>query len=279
MRWSQGVWSEERLKEAVNKTSNYYALPYGPSGTASEDDPRAVELYFLRLEKAGLGQLKRPDLLIFRRTDQAAVDGIIAALGGIEELPFTSEDEPLMQALLAKATLAIECENSLWVARKMPLYGKPLKPMKRLGGKLGLKKNPVVPTVIVKEQDLFPLRQWQAQHKIKIHVWHVFYDMAFGIALDYAEELIAQGLIEPREQVFQATGGQTTTKTTYNIYYHYAYELGEAREQPSLAAAYVIDKNGHILPYVKFEGGSMTLSDQALETLDRISKMKNEAAS
>ena len=279
MRWSQGVWSEERLKEAVNETTDYYALPYGPSGTAPDDDPRAVELYFLRLEEAGLGQLKRPDLLIFRRTDQAAVDEIVAAIGGVEELPFTSEAEPLMQALLSKALLAIECENSLWVARQMPLYGKPLKPMKRLGGKLGLKKNPVVPTVIVKEQDLSPLRQWQARHNIKIHDWHVFYDMAFGIALDDAEKLIAQGLIEPREQVFQATGGQTTTKTTYNIYYHYAYELGEAREQPSLAAAYVIDKNGHILPYVKFDGGSMTLSVQALEILGRISEMKNEAAS
>ncbi len=223
--------------------------------------------------------MKRPDLLIFRRTDQAAVDKVVTDLGGVEELPFTSEDEPLMQALLSKAILAIECENSLWVARQMPLYGKPLKPMKRLGGKPGLKKNPVVPTVIVKEQDLSPLRQWQARHNIKIHVWHVFYDMAFGIALDYAEELIAQGLIEPREQVFQATGGQTTTKTTYNIYYHYAYELGAAREQPSLAAAYVIDKNGHILPYVKFDGGSMTLSVQALEVLDCISGIKNEAAS
>src|SRR5947209_15021507 len=237
MRWSQGVWSEERLKEAVNETDNYYALPYGPSGTAPEDDPRAVELYFLRLEKAGLGQLKRPDLLIFRRADQSPVDDIVAALGGIEELPFTSEDEPLMRALLSKAILAVECENSLWVARQMPLYGKPLKPMKRLGGKPGLKKNPVVPTIIIKEQDLSPLQQWQARHDIKIHVWHVFYDLAFGIALDDATELIVQGLIEPRAQAFQATGGQTTTKTTYNIYYHYAYELGEARDEPLMATA------------------------------------------
>lgn len=278
MRWSQGVWSEERLKEAVNESDRYYALPYGPSGTAPDDDPRAVELYFLRLEQAGLGQLKRPDLLIFRRADQTAVDALVAGLGGVEELPFISEEEPSMRALLSKAILAVECENSLWVARQMPLYGKPLKPMKRLGGKPGLKKNPVVPTVIIKEQDLSPLRQWQARHKVKIHAWHVFYDLAFGISLDYAEELIAQGLIEPKEQVFQATGGQTTTKTTYNIYYHYAYELGEARDRPSLAAAYVIDKNGHILPYVKFDGGGMTLGPQALEVLDRISGLKNETA-
>lgn len=66
MRWSQGVWSEERLVEAVNSTDEFFALPYGPSGTAP-DDVRAVELYFERLEAAGLGDNKRPDLLVFRK--------------------------------------------------------------------------------------------------------------------------------------------------------------------------------------------------------------------
>lgn len=61
MRWSQGAWSEMRLKEAINRTAHFYALPYGPSGAAPDHDPRAVELYFLRLEQAGLGKVKRPD--------------------------------------------------------------------------------------------------------------------------------------------------------------------------------------------------------------------------
>jgi hypothetical protein len=56
MRWSQGAWSELRLKEALNRTGLFYALPYGPSGAAPDDDPREVELYFLRLEQAGLGK-------------------------------------------------------------------------------------------------------------------------------------------------------------------------------------------------------------------------------
>src|SRR5215467_10811045 len=71
MRWSQGVWSEERIVQAVNETDRYFALPYGPSGTAPDDDVRAFELYFERLEAAGLGRLKRPDLLIFRKPDEA----------------------------------------------------------------------------------------------------------------------------------------------------------------------------------------------------------------
>ncbi|MFM6847005.1 MAG: AccI family restriction endonuclease [Dolichospermum sp.] len=66
MRWSQGVWSEKRLTDAINQTNQFYAIPYGPSGTAPTNDVRAFELYFERLESAGLGKIKRPDLLIFK---------------------------------------------------------------------------------------------------------------------------------------------------------------------------------------------------------------------
>jgi hypothetical protein len=77
MRWSQGAWSELRLKEAVNHTSRFYALPYGPSGAAPDNDPREVELYFLRLEQAGLRKVKRPDLLIFREADRKTIEEIV----------------------------------------------------------------------------------------------------------------------------------------------------------------------------------------------------------
>ena len=61
MRWSQGVWSEKRLLEAVNATGEFYAIPYGPSGVAPTGSVREFELYFERLEAAGLGQIKRPE--------------------------------------------------------------------------------------------------------------------------------------------------------------------------------------------------------------------------
>src|SRR5574341_663944 len=113
MRWSQGVWSEERLVHALAQTSRYFAFPYGPSGTAPSDDIRAFELYFERLEQAGLGQIKRPDLLVFRQPDYPRVSQLIEQLGGIRELPFTAEDNAGMQELLSHAILAVECENSL----------------------------------------------------------------------------------------------------------------------------------------------------------------------
>jgi hypothetical protein len=120
MRWSQGVWSEARLIEAVDESERFFALPYGPSGTAPDDDVRAFELYFERLERAGLGKLKRPDLLIFQVSDRPRVQELVKSVGGVRELPFTVEAHAAIQELLRLAVLAVECENSLWRARRMP---------------------------------------------------------------------------------------------------------------------------------------------------------------
>jgi hypothetical protein len=265
MRWSQGVWSEKRLIDATNKTGQFYAIPYGPSGTAPTNDVRAFELYFERLEAAGLGHIKRPDLLVFKISDKPFVDKFLKDIGGEEELPFITENK--LQDLISKAIIAVECENSLWVAEKMPAYNIPMKPQKRLGGKLGLSKNAVLPTVIIKEEDRVPLSKWQAENKIPIHVWHVFFDRAYGLSFNKAQRLVDDGLILPTEQVFQAPGGATTKKAIYKYYYHYAYPLGVANERPQLVPAFIEDKNGHILPYVKFEGGSLEFANEALNIL------------
>lgn len=265
MRWSQGVWSEKRLTDAINNTNQFYAIAYGPSGTAPTNDVRAFELYFERLEAAGLGNIKRPDLLIFKIEDKQFVDKFLEDIGGVEELPFIVENE--LQELVQKAIIAVECENSLWVAEKMPAFNASLKAQKRLGGKLGLSKSAVLPTVIIKEEDRIPLKGWQELNNIPIHVWHVFFDRAYGLAFNEAERLIKEGLIEPTIQTFQAPGGATTKKAIYKYYYHYAYPLGTSHERPQLIPAYIEDKNGHILPFVKFEGGSLKITSDAVNFL------------
>lgn len=202
MRWSQGVWSEHRVIEAVNDTKEFFAIEYGPSGTAPDNDVRAFELYFERLEKAGLGDIKRPDLLIVPDKHRARVEKFIRNLGGKEELPFTPEKE--LQELLSHSIIGVECENSLWKSKAMPDYGVSLTPQTRLGGKLGLKKTAIIPTVILKEEDIDPLDNWQNTHEIKVHIWHVFFDQAFGLSFDKAKRLISKGLIGPTVQTFQA---------------------------------------------------------------------------
>jgi len=272
MRWSQGVWSEHRLIQAVNSTNKYFAIPYGPSSTAPDNDVRAFELYFERLEKAGLGNIKRPDILIFCKKDKKEIDEILKDLGGVEELPFTAEEDKRMQKLLSRAILAAESENSLWKAGQMPDYGSKLKPMRRLKGKKGLPTNAILPTVIIKEEDRKPLRVWQNRRGIKIHIWHVFYDMAFGLSFDNAQKLIKSGKIKGTQQVFQAPGGATTKKIIYKFYYQYAYPLGKSIKEPSLIADSIVDKNGHILPYVRFDGGTLSLTKEAYKVLDKLSK-------
>lgn len=275
MRWSQGVWSEQRLIEAVEATKNFFAIPYGPSGTAPTGDVRAFELYFERLEKAGLGQVKRPDLLIFPVSARAEVNQRVAEMGGMAELPFVVEDDNRIQWLLREALLAIECENSLWRAQAMPAFNTPLKPQRRLGGRPGLQRTAVLPTIIIKEEDRNPLRIWQERRGLPTHVWHVFYDWAYGLAFDRAEELVQQGLTEPTVQTFQAPGGATTRKVIYKHYYHHGYPLSVSTEDPRLLPAFIEDKNGHILPYVTFSGGSLGLLPEGIEELRRATQQRN----
>ena len=270
MRWNQGVWSERIVIEAINDTREFYAIPYGPSSVAPDSDVRAYELYFERLEQAGLSQLKRPDILLFGKSAAAEVDRLVNALGSEDELPFIPEDDPVMRQLLSKAIIAIECENSLWRARQMPAYGEQLRPMRRLGGRRGLPKNAVLPTVILKEEDRGRLFTWQDENNIDIHIWHIFYDMSFGLGLNAADALIAEGLIEPTNQRFQAPGGATTEKYIYKFYYHYAYPIGDITEEPNLVADFITDRNGHILPYVRFEGGKMTINAETIQSLKEL---------
>jgi hypothetical protein len=274
MRWSQGVWSEQRLIEAVEASQGFFAIPYGPSGTAPTGDVRAFELYFERLEAAGLGQIKRPDLLVFPASARSAVSQRIVEVGGRSELPFVPEDDERIQALLREAVLAVECENSLWRARSMPEFNVPLKPQRRLGGKLGLPKTAVLPTIIIKEEDRQPLGLWQEKHGVPIHIWHVFFNRAYGLAFDRAEELVQQGLTEPTAQVFQAPGGATTRKVIYKHYYQHGYPPGVSTEDPRLLPAFIEDKNGHILPYVTFSGGALGLLPEAIEELLRAERRR-----
>ena len=288
MRWSQGRWSEDRFREVVEGTRRYFALPYGPSGTAPSNDPRQFELYFEHLAAAGLDSIKRPDLLIFEATRREEVRDVLAAIeqlyplpfspssrkeqySGWERLSFVREEAPEMQHLLRTALLAVECENSLWIARQMPDYGKELRPMRRLGGKPGLPKDAVVPNIIIKDEDLARLENWQAAARVPIHVWHAFYDLAFGVALDEAKRLIAEGVIQPQGYTYQGPGGISDKKTIFQIHYHYAYAIGEARTPPSFKADQIIDKNGHVLPYVRFDGGELAVDDEVMQMLDDLS--------
>jgi len=122
MRFSQGRWAEDILIRTINATEDFHAIPYGPSSVAPSD-PWEMELYFERLDKAGaIG--KRPDLLILPQADYEVIRLQLEDIG-LADLPFTSEED--LAFLRSRAIAAAEVENSLWVARMMPDYGKGVK--------------------------------------------------------------------------------------------------------------------------------------------------------
>jgi hypothetical protein len=76
-------------------------------------------------------------------------------------------------------------------------------------------------------------------------------------------------------RLFQRTAsGATTKKIIYKIYHQYAYPLAPANDPPQLRAESIEDKNGHILPYVKFVGGSWSLTEKAVSTLSEAASAK-----
>lgn len=274
MRWSQGRWSEEMLKGAVSETTRYVAVPYGPSSTAPDNDVQAFERYFEELDRANPSAQKRPDMVILDLEDFLRIEEELQRVGGsppnCPKLPFIPEKQ--LTFLLEKTVLAVECENSLWICKQMPSFGIPLRPMRRLGGKPGLPKSAIIPTIIVKDEDRERLTAWQRIHGIPIHIWHVFYDLGYGIALDDFERLIQSGEVAPRKQVFQGPGGQSQVKVTYNLPYYKAYQLCHSVEAPTFKADSITDKNGHVLPFVRFEGGKFSLTSEAIQVLDNLDR-------
>jgi len=263
MRWSQGRWAEDIVMRAINATNEFQAIPYGPSSVAPSE-PQEMEQYFERLDRAGVIG-KRPDLLILSQPEYEAIRGQLDRIS-LENIPFTPEES--LGFLLSKALIAVEVENSLWIASQMPDYGKGT-PLIKLGHPelFGFSKNKKVPTVIIKDEDLGPLSLWESQRKVPIFIFHVFHDQAYYISLQRARWLIAEAVISSTKQTFYAPGGPTTHKLIYKIWYTLAHPLGTMTQAPEMTAKFVQDKNGHILPYVHFSGGEMSLSLKVLEEL------------
>jgi hypothetical protein len=296
MRFSQGRWAEDIVARTINATENFHAVPYGPSSVAPSD-PHEMELYFERFDKAGAVG-KQPDLLILPEDDYEAIRAQLDEIG-LANLPFTPEAD--LDFLRSRAIIAIEVENSLWVAREMPDYGQSVELTKLITKKRRFRKpesiarwekwtenvrrfcaqsearrrlqgfleKAKVPTIIIKDEDLEPLMEWETNFNIPIFVFHVFYDEAYYISLQEARELIDVGVIPPTEQTFYAPSGATTHKHIYKIWYTLAHTLGTMTREPDLSAKFIQAKNGHILPYVHFSGGQMVLSEEITAELRR----------
>jgi hypothetical protein len=291
MRYEQGQWAENRIIEAIQKSGTYWAFPYGRSGIGPSDKEK-IEAYwaaYIKAESTG----KRPDILVIRREDYERL--------GDPEQNFRdttlATDEELAEYLKV-AICGIEAENSLWRAEKMPHFG--AKKLTRLDF--------IAPTVIVKQEDESELIEWQTAFNIPICVVQVFFDRAYIVKLDFIVEAVSKikavangegvaklgfepldmkarkravGQVQKEVGVFiteqaflDSRSGTATKKTIYRTHYSVAHEFGivPINNEPQVQPAVIEEKNGKIMPYVRFIGGQLDLSLAAIEIFDQLAK-------
>lgn len=262
MRWEQGRWAEDIVIRSLNNTQEYGVIQYGPS-TVAPTDPKELESFFEKIEKI-LVEGKRPDLLLFNKDDYNYVlKEINERIGSIEKIVEIPSAE--IGDIISKAKVAIEVENSLWVTEKMPGFGKP--PLRYTKGKRKgqLKFQGPIPTIIVKEEDIQPLKNWQNEFKVPIYVVHVFFDRAYFIKFDKIFDYLKRGDIGFEIQKYtNPDGTPSTPKKIIKVPYVLCKEFGKVKN-PKLVPKSFIDKNGKVMTYVTFEGGEIELSEEVFK--------------
>lgn len=262
MRWSQGRWSEEIVIRALNQTRQFGVIPYGPS-TVAPDDPRELELFFEKMNAINQ-EGKRPDLLLYDKpTFEWVQTQLEHRLGGIEKMAQTPS--ALLRDLIAGARAALEVENSLWVTEKMPGFGKPFSRYTRGKNKGRLKPAGIIPTIIVKQEDIPRLQQWEADFGIPIYVVHIFYDRGYFIKFENVLTLLGSGELGMETQRFTNPDGTAASpKQVVKVPYILCKEFGTV-SGPTLLPKTFVDKNGKVMTYVTFSGGNIQLSPAVFE--------------
>lgn len=262
MRWAQGRWSEEIVIRALNQTKQFGVIPYGPS-TVAPEDPEELEWFFQKMaviDQEG----KRPDLLLYdKATYDWARNEVDRRLGNVEKVAETSSS--LLEDVISKAIGAIEVENSLWVTEKMPGFGKPFSRYKRGKNKGRLKPAGIIPTIILKQEDIPRLQQWEAHFGIPVYVVHIFYDRGYFIKFDDVVGMLESGELGMEVQRYTNPDGTAASpKSIVKVPYILCKEFGTVSGQ-TLRPKTFVDKNGKVMTYVTFSGGDIQLSPNVFE--------------
>ena len=262
-KWAQGEWAEKRITSAINRDDRFFALPFGPSGTAP-DEPADRKKYFERLQGGNRANNKRPDILVFCRNKENWVKSVVDSLGGFQELSFLPDNDKRIQSLVAAAKVAIECEASLYRAAAMPdmKARTKMRPQKRLGGRYGFAEKAKLPNVWIKKEDIEPLRAWQRQHKVPIHIWQFFFDQSYGISFDRALEMARAGYMTYYKHSFPEG-----PKLVYRCHPACTYKVAEVIEEPKILGSFLEKPDGQIVADLKFDGGDVRLTEAAIINL------------
>jgi len=262
MRWAQGRWSEEIVIRALNRTAQFGVIPYGPS-TVAPEDPEELELFFQKMDVINQ-EGKRPDLLLYdKATYDWACNEVCRRFGSVEKVAETSSS--VLEDVISKANAALEVENSLWVTEKMPGFGKPFSRYKRGKSKGRLKPAGIIPTIIVKQEDITRLQQWEDNFGVPIYIVHIFYDRGYFVKFSNVLDMLESGELGTEAQRYTNPDGTAASpKYIVKVPYILCKEFGTVSGQRLLPKTFV-DKNGKVMTYVTFSGGDIQLSPHVFD--------------
>lgn len=253
-KWSLGTWAEKHILSAINETEEFMAVPYGKSEVGPSDSAAILTYWTQYKQREEYG--KRPDILVFERHvyEKHQNTGLNAIR---ENLPNQSERE--IQEIVRSALLGIEAEASIWQGDRMPHFGrdwwhstgrsKPLRDIQKW----------TAPTVIVKDEDLQPLINWQSHYEKPIYVVHLFYDMAFMLNFSKLREYIAEGIVRP--EVYDYGKAK---KTIYKTFYGLAKEFGQFTELAEVVPFVSQTIGGKFEADLYFDGGKLQLAPSTM---------------
>lgn len=256
-KWSLGSWAEQKIVNAINNSEHFRSVRYGKSGVSTAKTKEEVRDYWnLYKERESFG--KRPDILVFEKAifDELKDKEDTARL--LENLADNLETD--VSEIVNVSLLGIESEASIWQGEKMKHFGRNwssktgnLKPLNEV-------KNWTAPTVIVKDEDLQPLIDWQNYYQKPIYIVHLFYDMALMLNFSKLREYIAEGIV--KGEVFDYG---KASKTIYKTFYGLADEFGKFTELAEVIPFVSQTNGGKFEADLYFEGGEILINQDTIQ--------------
>jgi len=256
-KWSLGSWAEQKIISAINASEDFRAVSYGKSGVSTAKSREEIRDYWnLHKERESFG--KRPDVLVFETEtyDELIKDKKNTEL--FEDLAGNLESD--IQEIVNASLLGIESEASIWQGEKMSHFGRDW--WNKTGRKNALKdvKTWTAPTVIVKDEDLQPLIDWQNYYQKPIYIVHLFYDLALMLNFSKLREYIAEGIVKGEDFNYGKA-----SKVIYQTFHGLATEFGKFTELAEIIPFVSQTNGGKFEADLYFEGGEIQINQDTIQ--------------
>jgi hypothetical protein len=241
---AQGMWAEEKLREAINSSLQFIAIKYGQSRynhelISSKDAWKSyVTKVYAQMSKYG----KRPDLLVFKK-DAFSLN-----------LPqdISEKDEESIKDVVFKSIAGIECRSSSYYYNNY---------MRERGKDKEL-------SITVKEEDIKRLVKWRETYcgSKPLYYLQLFFDKGFFISFDKILDLIERAKVG-KVKHYSFEKDRKTGKTTHFIGISHARVGLVAIEPPTVTAESMKGWDGKVYAIRTPQGGKFELTNEFIQEL------------